>query len=308
VALAIFPRRDSLLPMQPLPRFTVVTPSYNQGAFVRDTIESVLGQGYPDLEYIVMDGGSTDNSAAIIAEYALRLAYWCSAKDGGQSAAINAGFARATGGILAWLNSDDYYLPGTLRHVAQTLDPSRPEVLIGNCFHFREGEPGIRGSDVPLRHQKLRLATTDYIIQPSSFWTKAAWDRVGKLDEKFNLVFDWDWFIRAQEAGVEFKTTPRYLAAYRIHPAHKSAGTGDKRDQELRAIYQRHSPPHILKLHDDYQREAARIKAVRKWTSNLRLNRVFSTPALLKFFLPNIFARVPEKDIRDYFGLINEKP
>ena len=294
--------------MNPLPRITVVTPSFNQAPFLRDTIESVLGQGYPDLEYIVMDGGSTDGSVDIIKEYAPRLAYWTSAKDGGQAAAINAGFARATGGILAWLNSDDYYLPGTLRTVARLLDPTHAGLLLGNCIHVREGESALRGSDVPLRHQQMRLATTDYIIQPSSFWTKATWDRVGALDAQLHYVFDWDWFIRCAEAGVEMTTTPRYLAAYRIHAAHKSGGGGEKRDEEVRAIYTRHSPPHILKLHDDCRQHADRIKRTRKWISNLRLNRMFPTARLLQWFLPDIFARVPEKDIRDYFGFITDPP
>ena len=294
--------------MTPLPRITVVTPSYNQAPFLRDTIESVLGQGYPNLEYIVMDGGSTDGSMAIIQEYAPRLAYWCSAKDGGQAAAINAGFARATGSILAWLNSDDYYLPGTLRAVAGLLDPARAGLLLGNCIHVREGESALRGSDVSLRHRQMRLATTDYIIQPSSFWTKATWDRVGALDAQLQYVFDWDWFIRCVEAGVEVTTTPRYLAAYRIHAAHKSGAGGDKRNEELRAIYARHSPPHILQLHDDCQRHARRISRVRKRISQLGLNRILPTERLLKWFLPGIFARVPEQDIRDYFGLIDKSP
>jgi glycosyltransferase involved in cell wall biosynthesis len=294
--------------MPPLPRITVVTPSYNQAPYLRETIESVLSQGYPDLEYIIMDGGSTDGSAAIIKEYAPRLAHWQSAKDGGQAAAINAGFSRATGSILAWLNSDDYYLPGTLRAIAELLDATKPGLLLGNCVHLRESEGRLRGSDVPLRHRQMRLATTDYIIQPSSFWTKATWDRVGALDEKLHYTFDWDWFIRCVESGVEITTTPRHLAAYRIHSAHKSGAGGTKRDEEIRTIYTRHSPPHILKLHDDCQREAARIKRTRKWISNLRLNRIFPMARLLQWFLPDIFAKVPEQDIRDYFGFIDKEP
>ncbi|HEX4141741.1 MAG TPA: glycosyltransferase family 2 protein [Candidatus Methylacidiphilales bacterium] len=294
--------------MTPLPRITVVTPSFNQAPFLRDTIESVLGQGYPDLEYIIMDGGSTDGSAEIIKEYAPRLTYWQSAKDGGQAAAINAGFARATGSILAWLNSDDYYLPGTLRAVAELLDPARAGLLLGNCLHVHEEKWRVRGSDVPLRHRQMRLATTDYIIQPSSFWTKAAWDKVGTLDEKLQYVFDWDWFIRCVEAGVEITTTPRYFAAYRIHAGHKSGTGAGKRNEEVREIYTRHSPPHILKLHDDYWSHMLRVVRVRKWIRNLRVNRMVPTERLLKWFLPDIFGRVPEQDIRDYLGLINDRP
>jgi len=292
--------------MKKPPRITVVTPSFNQAPFLRDTIESILGQGYPDLEYIIMDGGSTDGSVEIIKEYERHLAYWCSAPDGGQSGAINAGFARSTGAILAWLNSDDYYLPGTLRTVAQNLDTSRPELFLGNCLHFNEGDPKIRGSDVALRHQQLRLATVDYIIQPSSFWTRCAWEQVGPLDSHFHYVFDWDWYIRAIQAGSEIKTTPRYLSGYRFHSSHKSGAGGEKRDREIRAIYAKYSPPHLLKLHDDFQTHAKRIAFVRKWTSNLRLSRLIRVSILLKWFLPGLFWRVPEKDLRDFLGLVSD--
>src|SRR2546426_12347701 len=97
---------------------TIVTPSYNQGRFLEQTIQSVIGQQYPNLEYIVMDGGSTDNSVEIIRKYEDQLAFWVSEKDEGQSAAINAAFAKSTGEILGWVNSDDMYLPGTLEYVA----------------------------------------------------------------------------------------------------------------------------------------------------------------------------------------------
>jgi glycosyltransferase involved in cell wall biosynthesis len=286
-----------------IPRITVVTPSFNQAGFLRDTIESVLGQGYPDLEYIIMDGGSTDGSVEIIKEYRQRLSYSCSEPDGGQAEAINKGFARSTGDILAWLNSDDYYLPGTLRHIAENLDVNQPELLLGNCVHFHEGKPKIHGSDLPLRHQQLSLTVVDYIIQPSSFWTREAWDRVGSLESHFHYVFDWDWYLRAIKAEVEVKTTSRYLSAYRVHPRHKSGTGGEKREEEIRAIYIKHGSPRLLKLHDECRRHAQRIAFVRKWISNLKLSRLVTVSTLLKCFLPAIFWDAPEKDINDLLGL-----
>src|SRR5258706_15191827 len=113
--------------MVALPRITIVTPSYNQAQYVDATIRSVLEQGYPNLEYIVVDGASTDGSAEVIRRHADRLAWWVSEKDGGQSAALAKGFARATGDVLAWLNSDDLYLPGTLATVARVFPPE-PDV------------------------------------------------------------------------------------------------------------------------------------------------------------------------------------
>ena len=108
-------------------KITIVTPSYNQGRFLEQTILSVVGQQYPNLEYIIMDGGSTDNSVEIIKKYESHLAHWESEKDSGQAHALNKGFALATGTIFGWLNSDDYYLPGTLSFVAEQLDARQPE-------------------------------------------------------------------------------------------------------------------------------------------------------------------------------------
>ena len=284
------------------PRITIVTPSYNQGRFLEQTILSVIGQQYPDLEYIVMDGGSTDNSVEIIKKYEGQLTHWESEKDQGQAHALNKGFARATGKILGWINSDDFYLPGTLAFVAEHLDPNKPELLFGNCLHFVDNEPRAYGSDVRHEHEKRDLRLADYIIQPGSFWTREAWSRVGTLDESLHFGFDWDWFIRAMEAGVAFKVEDRYLSTYRIHGEHKTGVGGDKRRVELASIYGRHVGPNYEQLYLRC-RTRRRLAFSRKWLSLLRLKRF--EPVFLKAAFPSLFRGFRQNEISDMMTMLS---
>jgi glycosyltransferase involved in cell wall biosynthesis len=212
-------------PDSQLPRITVVTPSFNQAQYIEATILSVIGQQYPNLEFLIMDGGSTDGTVDILRRYESHISYWQSQKDGGQAAAINHGFSRATGDVLGRLFS--------------TL--SAPSILFGNCLHFTEHSPRTRGSDVEASHADLKLELCDYIIQPSSFWNRSAWERTGVLNESFHFAFDWDWFIRAKRCGATFVPVTPYLSLYRIHDAHKSGTGGNRRNVELSEIYQRYS-------------------------------------------------------------------
>src|SRR5262249_19533060 len=147
--------------------------------------------------------------------------------------AINTGFARATGRIMAWLNSDDLYLPGALHFAAAKLDIGEAQVLFGNSVHFLEEHAHAWGSNVKLDHERSNLRIFDYIIQPSTFWTREAWDRVGPLDAKQHYCFDWDWFIRAQQASVTFKPQDKYLSLYRFHSSHKTSSGAAPRLDEL---------------------------------------------------------------------------
>ena len=220
------------------PKITVVTPSYNQAQFLEQTILSVIGQQYPNLEYIIMDGGSKDGSVAIIKKYEEHLTYWQSQKDNGQGAAINEGFGKSTGDILCWLNSDDMFMPGTLLKIGRMFSEIKePTILFGNCLHFHENGAKTRGSDVDRAQKELKLELCDYIIQPSSFWNRSTWEKNGKLSESFYYTFDWEWFIRAEKNGVTFTPIRDYLSLYRIHEAHKSGSGGDKRSLELAEIY-----------------------------------------------------------------------
>lgn len=282
-------------------KITIVTPSYNQGRFLEQTILSVIGQQYPELEYIIMDGGSTDNSVEIIKKYEHHLAHWESEKDRGQAHALNKGFARATGTIFGWLNSDDFYLPGTLSFVAEQLEALKPELLFGNCLHFVDDEQRAYGSDVRSEHETRDLRLADYIIQPSSFWTREAWLMAGILDESLHFGFDWDWFIRAMKAGVAFKAEDRYLSAYRIHDEHKTAVGGDKRHLELASVYGRHVGGNYEQM---FLRCGARpvVRFSRKWLSLLRLRRL--EPVLLKAAFPILFRGFRQNEISDMMTML----
>lgn len=222
------------------PRITVVTPSYEQGAFLEETIRSVLLQGYPNLEYIVIDGGSRDGSVEIIRNYAPWLAYWTSEPDGGQSHAINKGLARSTGAIQAWLNSDDTYYPGVLRTVALAMASRSCDLLIGGMDKVRAYPDRIefvrrsspnRGAPF---HRRAILAggrrATFHFIQPPMFWQREIWERTGGLDERYRYAMDTEWCNRALAAGASVGTIDMALARFTLHAGSKSQ---DYRDRQL---------------------------------------------------------------------------
>ena len=229
-----------------LPLISVITPSFNQAAFLEETILSVLGQQYPQLEYIIMDGGSSDASAQIIERYAPQLSYWQSCPDGGQADALNQGFARASGDILLWVNSDDMLMPGILHKIARWItDTGIPQLWMGNCIHFAINNEQLdtRGSRIPALHRQQQLSHIDYIIQPATCFTRAAWQLAGPLRAELHFAFDWEWFLRAQKAGVALHTVADAWALYRLHPGHKSGGgSAQKRREEILGVYQTYDP------------------------------------------------------------------
>ena len=237
-------------------KVSIITPSYNQGQFIEQTIKSVLNIGADNLEYLIMDGGSTDQTVEVIKRHEHFITHWVSERDRGQSHAINKGMAMATGDIMGWLNSDDVYMPDILPHVLDALDVTKPEICFGNCIHFRQGPEAIEawGSNVVYQSQNSRLANYDYIIQPSSFWTRKAWELAGPLREDVHYAFDWEWFLRAEAAGVTFRSLPQCLSMYRMHDAHKTGTGGTKRQEEIRAIYSQYAPEYA-KLYDLVKQE-----------------------------------------------------
>lgn len=255
-ASAIFSDATGKIRMQDLPRdwpkISVVIPSYNQAEFLEETILSVLNQSYPNLQLIVIDGGSTDGSVNIIRKYTEYLAYWVSEPDKGQAHAINKGFARSTGGILAWLNSDDRYLPGALYGVALQFLHRKVDFLYGGCLHCFEGRP--QNSRVRMPQQAWQMTTDlavfDFIDQPSSFWSKDVWNSVGPLDESMHYAFDWDFFIKVSRCFSLYCTEGVY-SAYRHHARHKTGTGGDQRLKEIVEVVRRHSSKEWLAAYED---------------------------------------------------------
>lgn len=257
------------------PKISVVTPSYNQGEYIEETIRSVLLQGYPNFEYIVIDGGSTDNSVDIIQKYAPWLSYWVSETDEGQADAIRKGFQRSTGDILAWQNSDDYYEPRAFERIAR-FSTDNSEIVFAN-------------GDVNLVDENSHYVRRIYAMRPSHFfaanygqhgwpqpgcfWLNSTYEQIGGVDPSLQFCMDKDLFIRLVGAGPGRRIPGPPLANFRQHGQAKSATLEHVNRRETEEIIQKYgqenwrSHPHLLKgLWWFYRKQAA---------LRLRLDRYF---------------------------------
>jgi GT2 family glycosyltransferase len=200
---------------------SIVTPSYNQALYLEQTLQSVLEQDYPRIEYIVVDGASTDNSFEIIKKYNERLAYWISEKDSGQAEAINKGFARAQGEILAWLNSDDYYLRDTISAVVKYFDEN-PEVVMLYGDMLAVNGDGQTINVLKYRQYSLQdLLCFQIVGQPSVFFRRSALEKTGLLDTSFHFMLDHHLWIRLAQQG-RILHVPEVWSAARYHPQAKN--------------------------------------------------------------------------------------
>ena len=210
------------LPEQ-VPTISIVTPSFQQGRFLERTLYSVVSQAYPSLEYVVQDGGSGDGTLEVLHRYDGVLTAWASEKDSGQACAINRGFRRTTGEIMAWLNSDDLLLPGSLAYVARYFaEHPEVDVVYGNRIMIDEDDGQIGAWILP-KHDDLALTLVDYIPQETLFWRRRIWDASGGyVDSSFGYALDWDLLLRFREAGATMVRLPRFLGAFRIHDEQKT--------------------------------------------------------------------------------------
>jgi glycosyltransferase involved in cell wall biosynthesis len=225
---------------RPWSKVSIVTPSWNQGPFLEETIRSVLLQGHPNLEYLVIDGGSTDESIAIIRKYEPWLTYWVSERDDGQSHAINKGFARATGEICGWVNSDDLYERDALQRVATYFaDTPECDLLYGNGWYVDEAGEKTEPCSWIRPYDRRLFLTTNFILQPAAFWRRTLWDRAGELEIVHHWAMDWEWLLRATALG-----QPHYLridlARWRVRPGIKTLAGGWARRAEIAAISRRY--------------------------------------------------------------------
>jgi glycosyltransferase involved in cell wall biosynthesis len=240
-----------------LPIITIVTPSLNQGRFVEATVRSVLLQRYPRLEYIFMDGGSTDDTLQRIEPYRGGFAHFESGADGGQSMAIAKGFSRSTGAIMAYLNSDDVLLPGTLNFVAGYFD-RHPDVdfIYGHRCIIDENDRIVDHWILP-SHSSFLMRRWDLIPQETCFWRRRVFERAGNVDSTLRFAMDYDLFVRFMEGGTGVRVN-RFMASFRMHPSSKTSTqlstVGQEEILAVRAKYGLRCPPFLGSIYSAYVR------------------------------------------------------
>jgi glycosyltransferase involved in cell wall biosynthesis len=227
--------------ISPFPRVSIIMPSYNQGEFIEESIRSVLLQGYHDLEYIIIDGGSTDESIEIIRRYEPWLAYWVQEPDRGQSHAINKGFERATGSIINWLNSDDLLYPGALRAIVLGFaeNPNTGMIYGTGAKINAQGDTVVK--EIHYRPHDPHLLKTRYcMLQQSAFMRRSTLLDVGLLDESIEYFMDWELSLRLSRRQLIY-AIPEPIGMFRIQPAAKTQVSGWDRMQEIAQIARKYN-------------------------------------------------------------------
>lgn len=212
-------------------KISIIMPSYNQGRFIGEAIDSILSQGYPNLELIVIDGGSSDESVEIIRSYTSQLHYWCSEPDEGQSAAINKGAERATGDLIGWINSDDVLMPGALAAIAQAYETGpTADIVTTNAMWLDQTGHVAKCIRVPRQSTFLFWRGIWYAPAPCIFFRRSLFHAVGELDATLHLSMDVDLWFRMMRTQPHIAHVPEYLGGFRLHAYSKSV-TAHRRPQ-----------------------------------------------------------------------------
>lgn len=246
------------------PKISVITPSFNQGQFLERTILSVLNQNYPNLEHIIIDGGSTDNSVDIIKKYERSLTYWVSEKDRGQSHAFNKGLRIAKGEIIGWINSDDLYLNQCLFQTAEYFDkhPS-VDIVFSDYYYINENDNILRRrKEIPFNYAVYLWSGDCYHANCAGFFRHRVFDTVGGLDESLNYGMDYELYLRASSANLRIGHKRAYWGAYRLHGQSKSISAHDLQKQDSKVILTRFCPPGTSRFGAWWRRNLLKLKRI----------------------------------------------
>jgi glycosyltransferase involved in cell wall biosynthesis len=236
--------------MKEYPKISIVTPSFNQGQFIEETILSVLNQNYPNLEYIIIDGGSTDNTIEIIKKYEDQLSYWVSEKDRGQAHAINKGLEHCTGEIFNWLNSDDYLEQGGLHKIAYTFEDVKIQLVAGSVRTFSISNVEIIPNQQLTAKGLMTWAPGVKFVQPGVWMRRELITLCGGIDEQYHYAFDWDFYIRYLYFFSEVKELSDVFVNFRLHDDSKTESMSERFTLEERKIIEKiNSLPKFYNLH-----------------------------------------------------------
>jgi len=283
------------------PRISIITPSFNQGQYIEHTLRSVIEQDYPNLEYIIIDGSSTDNTKDILKKYENKLTYWVSEPDKGQAHAINKGLKRCTGDIIGWLNSDDLLVPNALFAIASHFPTlAEPALLSGQGRFFNEQgvvwEPSVCDGNLTRTHynKAMLLRCWKYSLhQPSTFWNKALMEQIGYINEDLFFAMDLDYWLRIIDAGIPVYTYQKVLSEFRLHESSKTVAESARLKKDLSTLAKKHlsgATALYYNIHKyiNYSTYKPARQIIRRKSDSIQINKWFN--AVIHFPLSLFFA------------------